>query len=126
MQSNVIISIGSFNSAIAILFNAFGAHGLKDRLEPRWLEVFETACRYHLWHGIGLILLGLLASRLTQARSTQIASLMLMGIIIFSGSLYLLSITQLTWLGMITPLGGLSFIAAWLLLGWSMRQTLQS
>ena len=125
MKSNVIISIGSFNAAVAVLLNAFGAHGLKGRLEPRWLDVFETACRYHLWHAIGLILLGLLAPRLMQARCTMIASLMLAGIILFSGSLYLLSLTQLTWLGMITPFGGLSFISAWLLLGWSMRRALQ-
>lgn len=125
MKSNVIISIGSFNAAIAILLNAFGAHGLKGQLEPRWIEIFETACRYHLWHGIGLILLGLLAPRLAPLRCTWIASLMLIGITLFSGSLYLLSLTQLTWLGMITPFGGLSFISAWLLLGWSMRRALQ-
>jgi len=123
MQSNVIISIGSFNAAIAILLNAFAAHGLKGSLEPRWLEIFETACRYHLWHGIALILLGLLAQRLSQTRCNLIASLMLTGIILFSGSLYVLSLTQLTWLGMITPLGGLSFISAWFLLAWSMRSS---
>jgi len=75
-----------------------------------------------VWENVAF---GLLAQRLTQARCTLIASLMLIGITLFSGSLYLLSITQLTWLGMITPFGGLSFISAWLLLGWSMRRALQ-
>ena len=117
MHPNVIISVGSFNAAIAIVLGAFAAHGLEQHLDAHTLQTFKTACDFHFWHALGLILIGLIAR--TQLRSTysRIAWLMLSGIVLFCGSLYLLSTTSVRWLGWITPFGGMAFIGAWLWLG---------
>lgn len=118
MKHNVIISIGSFNAALAIAFGAFAAHGLEKHLNERSLQVFNTASDFHFWHALGLILVGILAKHDAQSNYSGIAGLMSLGILLFCGSLYILSTTGLTWLGMITPLGGTAFIIAWLWLAW--------
>ena len=89
MRANVIISIGSFNAAIAIALSAFAAHGLQDHLDANNLQTFKTACDFHLWHGLGIMLIGLVAHNQTTANTTYIAWLMLLGVILFCGSLYL-------------------------------------
>ena len=119
MRANVIISVGSFNAAIAIALSAFAAHGLQQHLDANSLQTFKTACEFHLWHGLGIILLGLIAHIQTTISSSSIAWLMLIGIILFCGSLYLLSTIGIRWLGWITPFGGIAFIAAWTWLAWS-------
>lgn len=103
--------------ALAVGLGAFGAHGLKTRLTADMLEIFETAVRYHFYHALGLLAVGLVAMHLPESGYLKWSGwLMLAGIVIFSGSLYLLSISGVRWLGAITPAGGLSFIAAWILL----------
>lgn len=113
----VFVSLGSLFAALGVVMGAFGAHGLKSQLTPDMLKVFNTAVEYHLFHAAGLILIGIL-SRLTSPSSLLMGAgaAMLCGIILFSGSLYLLSTTGVRWLGAITPLGGLAFIVAWVLL----------
>lgn len=118
MKHNVIISVGSFNAALAIALGAFAAHGLEKRLDERNLEVFHTAADFHLWHALAIILVGIIAKITPKQNFSNIAVLMNLGIILFCGSLYVLSTTGFKWLGMITPFGGTAFIIAWLWLAW--------
>ena len=95
----------------AVLLGAFGAHGLRDRLAPPMLEIYRTGVLYHLVHALAVLAVALAADRLRRPR--LIAGLFTAGITIFAGTLYLLAITGMTWLGAVTPLGGLSLLAAW-------------
>jgi uncharacterized membrane protein YgdD (TMEM256/DUF423 family) len=113
-----LIAIGALNAALAVAAGAFGAHGLRDRLEPRALEIFETGARYQMYHALAMILAGLLAARGLAGASTA-GWLFLAGIAIFSGSLYALSLTDVKVLGAITPLGGVAFLAGWVWLAYS-------
>jgi len=123
MKHNVIISVGSFNAALAIALGAFAAHGLEKHLNERSIQVFNTASDFHFWHALGLILVGLIAKNNPHTNYSGIAGLMNLGIVLFCGSLYVLSTTGMTWLGIITPFGGTSFIIAWSWLAWkSLRQ----
>ena len=118
-MSNLFIGIGALSALIAVAAGAFGAHGLKQILSPDMLATYHTAAEYQFMHSIGLIVIGTLDK--ASARSSHISSAwtMLAGIIIFSGSLYVLSLTGVKWLGMITPIGGVCFIVAWLILAFS-------
>lgn len=109
----------AFLLALAVMLGAFGAHGLKDRLDAYSMEVYQKAVFYHFIHALGLLVVSL-APR--TANLAWVNILLFAGIVIFSGSLYLLAVTGVRTLGAITPLGGLSFIAAWLLLAWSLRK----
>lgn len=112
-MSSTWFGMGAVAAAIGVGLGAFGAHGLKARVSPEMLAVFETGVRYHLIHALGLLSVGWAAGR-WPGPSTQAAGfLMIIGIILFSGSLYLMTLTGIRWLGAITPLGGLAFIAAW-------------
>ena len=109
--------LGSINALLVVLIGAFAAHGLKARLTVENMAIFQTGVQYHFYHAVGLILVGLIAWHIpTSPYLRWSAWLMIMGIILFSGSLYALSITNIRWLGMITPVGGMAFIIAWLLL----------
>ena len=101
---------------LGVLLGAFGAHGLKSRLTPDLLAVFETGIRYHLLHGLALMVVAWAIERWPNGLITSDGWLFVTGIIIFSGSLYLLSITGVRWLGAITPIGGLCFIIGWVAL----------
>lgn len=114
-MSRLAILLGTGNAALAILLGAFAAHGLKDTLNERMISVFNTAVDYHLYHALGLIVVGIIINQHTPNKALRLAVyLMLIGIIVFCGSLYALSLTGITKLGMITPIGGISFIAAWI------------
>jgi uncharacterized membrane protein YgdD (TMEM256/DUF423 family) len=114
--AKVFLILGGFNAALVVLLGAFGAHGLKTRLSTEMLAVYQTAVHYHLFHALGLIVVGLVATQISDSAYLKWSGwLMLVGIILFSGSLYVLSMSSLRWLGMITPFGGISFIAAWIL-----------
>ncbi len=116
-MAKLFLVLGSINALLVVLIGAFGAHGLKARLTVENMTVFQTAVQYHFYHAVGLILLGLIAWHIPASPYLRWSGwLMLAGIILFSGSLYALSITNIRWLGMITPLGGTAFIIAWLLL----------
>jgi len=113
--SKLFLLLGSINMMLAVVLGAFGAHALKARLDEALLKVFHTGVEYHFYHALGLILIGIIA--LNIPLNVWIKSsgwMMFAGIILFSGSLYFLSILNLRWLGMITPLGGILFILAWL------------
>ena len=109
--------LGSINALLVVLIGAFGAHGLKAKLTVENMAIYQTAVQYHFYHAVGLILVGLIATQFSSPPYLRWSAwLMMMGIILFSGSLYALSITNIRWLGMITPFGGMAFILAWLLL----------
>lgn len=110
-------AVGAFALALGAAAGAFGAHGLKAMLTPEMLAIWETAARYHLLHGLGLLAVGYALDR-GLGRSGRIAGgLLLAGIVLFSGSLYAYALTGTRGLAMITPLGGVCFIAGWLTLG---------
>lgn len=104
--------------ALAVILGAFGAHGLRGRLDAYSMDVYQKAVFYHFIHALGLLIVSLVPR--TQ-NLVWVQILLIAGIAIFSGSLYVLALTGVRALGAITPLGGLAFIAAWLLLGWSLR-----
>lgn len=119
---NLIIAIGAFNAFIAIAAGAFAAHGLKHILSAEYLNVFKTAADYQIMHGLGLILIGILSQQNGSRCNTAAAILMFTGIILFSGSLYLLAVSGTKWLGIITPFGGICFLLAWLTLAFNYLQ----
>ncbi|MDF2570798.1 MAG: rane protein [Sporomusa sp.] len=111
------IIIGAINAFIAVALGAFGAHGLADKLEPKYLDIWKTGVTYQMFHATGILVIGLLLSKVTTSpQFTWAGWLMLLGIILFSGSLYTLSLTKVGILGAITPLGGVCFLAAWVLI----------
>ena len=116
---NLIIAFGAFNAFLAVAAGAFAAHGLKDILSPEYINTFKTAADYQMMHGIGLILIGVLSKQDTKRSNIVAAAFMFVGIILFSGSLYALTLTGTKWLGIITPFGGLCFLIAWLTLGFN-------
>ena len=101
---------------LAVAIGAFGAHGLKAHLSTEMLQTYKTGVEYHFYHALGLLLIGVLSISFPSSLLNWSAILLAIGIILFSGSLYVLAITGIKWLGAITPLGGLSFIAGWVLL----------
>ncbi len=119
----LIIPLGAVNAFMAVAAGAFAAHGLKDILSVEYLNTFKTAADYQMMHSLGLILIGILCNQSTKQntrrRNAIAATFMFVGIILFSGSLYLLTLTSTTWLGIITPFGGLCFLIAWLILAYN-------
>lgn len=121
--ARVFILLGAILCATAVAAGAFGAHALRNRLAPELLATYKTAVEYHFWHALGLILLGCVAERLPGSTLIGVAGwTMFGGIVIFSGSLYVLCGTGARWLGAVTPLGGLAFLVAWLLLAVAMAR----
>lgn len=117
------VALGSLNLALAVALGAFGAHGLKARLTAEQLAWWHTGCNYHFIHALGLLALGILAtSRPDLTWSRGIGACLLAGILIFSGSLYVMALGAPRWFGAITPIGGLAFIAGWLWLAVSAWQ----
>ena len=109
--------LGAISALIGVCMGAFGAHGLKAILSTEMLTVYQTGVTYQMWHALGLISIALISQQVPESKLLGWAGwLMFMGILLFSGSLYLLVLLDLKWLGMITPLGGVSFITAWLLI----------
>lgn len=112
--AKLFLATGCIAALLAVALGAFGAHALKTRIAPELLSVYHTGVEYHFYHALGLILVGLAASQLSDSIWLRGAGwAMLAGILLFSGSLYLLALTGLRWLGAITPFGGVAFLAAW-------------
>lgn len=109
-----IIRVGAISAGLAVAAGAFGAHGLKDHVDAAALEVWKTGAHYHLIHALAMIVVAALGARV--ARPERIGALFLAGQVIFAGSLYLLAVTGVKKLGMITPLGGVCFLVGWGLL----------
>ncbi|MGN7396613.1 DUF423 domain-containing protein [Peribacillus frigoritolerans] len=112
----LFIILGALNGFIAVALGAFGAHGLEGKIPDKYLETWQTAVQYQMFHAVGLLVLGLLAGKMDSPLINWSGWLMLIGIILFSGSLFVLSVTQIKVLGAITPLGGVSFLVAWVLM----------
>ena len=114
-----ILVLGAVTGFLAVAFGAFAAHGLSGRISPGLLDAFKTGVDYQGLHALALLFCGL-AARENPDRLLQLAAwAFLLGILLFSGSLYILALTDIRWLGMVTPLGGLAFLAGWGLLAWS-------
>jgi len=114
--TRLFIILGSLNAALAVILGAFGAHLLKSQLSENLMATFQTGNQYHFYHALGLFAVAFIESQTNSKLVKWSGFLMFAGIILFSGSLYILSITGITWLGAITPIGGIAFIAAWILL----------
>jgi uncharacterized membrane protein YgdD (TMEM256/DUF423 family) len=112
-MNRLLVAAGAINAAVAVAAGAFAAHGLRSRLEARALDVFETGARYQMYHALAMILCGVMAAR-TPGWIFQ------GGIALFSGSLYLLAVTDVKPLGAITPFGGLGFLVGWVWLAIAM------
>ena len=111
------LTLGCAALLLGVVLGAFGAHALRARLSPEMMSVWHTAELYQFIHGLGLLAIGLIALQLGAPPLLRAAGwLMVAGIVLFSGSLYLLAASGVRWLGAITPLGGIAFIAGWLLL----------
>jgi uncharacterized membrane protein YgdD (TMEM256/DUF423 family) len=116
MFSRWVLSAGAGFALLAVVLGAFTAHGLKAVLDTQQLTLFETASRYQMYHALALLVVGVMLTNPQFSRSLlKLAALaFILGIILFSGSLYLLALSGIRWLGAITPLGGIAFLVGWL------------
>jgi len=122
MQKQFII-IGSILAALGVILGAFGAHALKDILiNYNRTDTFDTAVKYHFYHAFGLLIIGILSNQFPDKNFNIAGYLIIAGVIIFSGSLYVLCLTNIKWLGAITPIGGLLMIMGWSFVVWKMVQ----
>jgi uncharacterized membrane protein YgdD (TMEM256/DUF423 family) len=114
-MNRIWLGIAAINGALAVIAGAFAAHGLQTRVSLEALSVFETGARYHMYHALAMALAALVPARAAAAA-------FLAGIVLFSGSLYLLALTGWTTMALVTPVGGVCFIAGWALLAWESFQ----
>lgn len=113
------IVLGSLNMFAAVALGAFGAHGLKGKLSPYFLEIYQTGVQYQMVHALGLLLVAALSTKLSPTLTNLSGWFLFAGIVIFSGSLYALSMSGIRTFGAITPIGGVSFLIGWLLLAYA-------
>jgi uncharacterized membrane protein YgdD (TMEM256/DUF423 family) len=115
MKSSIFLGLGAILAGLAVALGAFASHALKDRLTERALEIFETGTRYQMYHALALLLVALFLSQSPTGQSSLIAAgiAFVVGIALFSGSLYALAWSGIKWLGAITPLGGVAFLIGW-------------
>lgn len=118
-MDRLFFTLGALLAGLGVAAGAFGAHGLRDRLSAEMLTIFETGVRYHLIHALALLATAWAATRWESGLIAGAGWLFVVGIVVFSGSLYLLSLTEMRWLGAITPIGGVAFIVGWGLLAWA-------
>jgi uncharacterized membrane protein YgdD (TMEM256/DUF423 family) len=111
------IIIGAINAFLSVALGAFGAHALEGKISQKYIDTWNTGVLYQMFHSIGILIVGVLAGNIAASSLLNWSGwLMLIGIILFSGSLYILSISGIKVLGAITPLGGVAFLIAWVLL----------
>lgn len=116
-----LLVLGAVNGALAVMLGAFGAHGLKNRVEESLLQTWATASEYHFYHALALLLTGVLIRQFGEASTLVTAGWVLFaGMLVFSGSLYVLVLSGQRWLGAVTPLGGTALIVGWALLAWGL------
>jgi uncharacterized membrane protein YgdD (TMEM256/DUF423 family) len=113
MTDRQLVIAAALTLLVGVAAGAFGAHAMRGRLAPDMRAVWQTAVLYQLVHGLGMLAIAALGSRMPSPLLSTSGTLMLVGVVIFSGSLYVLSATGIKWLGAVTPIGGLAFIAAW-------------
>ncbi|MCK9394824.1 MAG: DUF423 domain-containing protein [Methylobacter sp.] len=123
----VFLLLGAFSALTGVGMGAFGAHGLKAVISPEMLAVYQTGVTYQMYHALGLIGIALICRQAPDSRLLHWAGwLMFAGILLFSGSLYSLALANHKWLGIITPFGGVCFLAAWLLIALFAIQNIRS
>lgn len=118
-MARLFFTLGCLSALVGVALGAFGAHGLRGRVTPEMLNVFEVGVRYQLYHALALLAVGAIAGRLPGGALAIAGWLFVAGTVVFSGSLYLLVLSGQRWLGAVTPLGGLAFLAGWLVLAWA-------
>lgn len=121
-MDRVFVVLGATLAGLAVAAGAFGAHGLRARLSPEMLTIFETAVRYQMYHALGLLAVAWATTRWPGSAAPIAGWLLVAGIVVFSGSLYVLTLTGVRWLGAITPIGGVAFLAGWALLAWTVAR----
>lgn len=114
----LFLLLGSLSGFTGVMLGAFAAHGLRGRLAGDMLEVFQVGVRYQLYHALALLFLGLALARWPRAEFSAAGWLFVFGTVVFSGSLYALSLSGVRWLGAVTPVGGLAFLLGWLAVAW--------
>jgi uncharacterized membrane protein YgdD (TMEM256/DUF423 family) len=120
-MERIFFVLGSFSGALGVVLGAFGAHALRARLSTDLLNSFETGVRYQMYHAFAVLAVAFAISRYGPSSLVSAAGLLfILGTLVFSGSLYILAATRYKWLGAITPLGGIAFIAGWLCLAFGM------
>lgn len=118
------IKAGAIAALLAVAIGAFGAHVLEDRLTAYEMDVYRTGVQYHMFHAVGILLIAALADKLPyKSRALWACRLLLIGIVLFSGSLYALALSGVGALGAITPIGGVAFLAGWLLLALAVKKS---
>ncbi|EZH66167.1 membrane protein [Bacillaceae bacterium JMAK1] len=116
-MKNQWIATGAILAMLAVAIGAFGAHGLEGSITDNMLENYHTGVQYHMFHALGILVVGIIIGITGSSKLLQVsATLLFIGILIFSGSLYIMALTNMTWLGAVTPIGGVSFIIGWLCL----------
>lgn len=118
-MDRLFFALGCVSGFLAVGLGAFGAHALKSRLSPDLLATFEVGVRYQMYHAFALLAVGWAATRWPGSAVNASGWLFVAGTVVFSGSLYILSLTGVRWLGAITPIGGAAFLAGWLCLAWA-------
>jgi uncharacterized membrane protein YgdD (TMEM256/DUF423 family) len=119
---NFFATVGAVSAFVSVAAGAFGAHALRDRLEPDLLAVFETGARYQMYHALALFAVAWIATAAPSGWATWAGRLFLIGTLVFSGSLYALALSGVRMLGAITPFGGVAFLAGWLCLAVAARR----
>ncbi|MEN8218501.1 MAG: DUF423 domain-containing protein [Pseudomonadota bacterium] len=124
-MAKLFVIIGAVSGFLSVALGAFGAHGLNEKITKHFMEIYQTAVQYQMYHSLALLLVGILAIQWPDNAGLRWSGyLMIAGITLFSGSLYVLSLTGIRWLGAITPLGGIAFLVAWFLLAVAAYQSL--
>jgi len=118
-MERIFLILAGVSGALAVIAGAFGGHALKQRLTPEMLAIYQTSVQYHLIHALALGLAAWVASRTAGPAGAVAGWSFFVGIVLFSGSLYVLTLSGIRTLGMITPLGGVAFIIGWLSLAWA-------
>ncbi|WP_339337918.1 DUF423 domain-containing protein [uncultured Oceanicoccus sp.] len=114
-MAKTLLIIAAISGLLAVMIGAFGAHGLKGRITTDLMAIFQTGVQYHFYHALALLLVGILMLQFPQLTLLKFSGwLLVAGMVIFSGSLYVMALTGIKWLGAITPIGGMAFIGGWL------------
>lgn len=118
-MAHLILTLAAINGFLAVALGAFAAHGLRNIVSPELISTFQTGVQYHMYHALALLGVGVLLLHFPRQTLLQASAwLFVAGIVIFSGSLYILALSGIRWLGAITPIGGVLFLAGWLMLAW--------
>jgi uncharacterized membrane protein YgdD (TMEM256/DUF423 family) len=123
MTQKQVLLIACILGALSVALGAFAAHGLKKMVDAYYLEIFEKGVKYQFYHTFAILAIGILINQFSNTNFNLPVYLFLAGIFFFSGSLYIMTFTQPKWLGPITPIGGLCFIAGWLTMAWKVYQS---